>query len=82
MDQVLVAMGAADGYVEFLPHCWDIAAGTLLVREAGGVVMDPAGGEVDIMSRRVLAAATPQLGCRMVQVLAANQIYHKRDDEL
>ncbi|EDW18251.2 inositol monophosphatase 2 [Drosophila mojavensis] len=81
MDLCLVAMGAADAYVEFLPHCWDVAAGALLVREAGGAVMDPAGGELDIMSRRVLATATPELGCQMVQLLADSQIYHKRDDE-
>ncbi|XP_064548127.1 inositol monophosphatase 1-like isoform X1 [Drosophila montana] len=81
MDMCLVAMGAADGYYEFYPHAWDLAAGTLLVREAGGVVMDPAGGDFDLMSRRVLAAATPQLGNQMVQLLGDKQIYHQRDDE-
>ncbi|KAH8415586.1 hypothetical protein KR222_005621 [Zaprionus bogoriensis] len=80
MDLSLVAMGAADGYYEFYPHCWDTAAGVLLVREAGGVVIDPAGGEFDLMARRVLAAATPQLGCQMVQLLGDMQIYHRRDD--
>ncbi|XP_030569041.1 inositol monophosphatase 1-like [Drosophila novamexicana] len=81
MDMCLVAMGAADGYYEFYPHAWDLAAGALLVREAGGVVMDPAGGEFDIMSRRVLAAATPELGSQMVRLLGDRQIYHHRDDE-
>ncbi|XP_062128288.1 inositol monophosphatase 1-like [Drosophila sulfurigaster albostrigata] len=81
MDLCLVAMGAADGYYEFYPHCWDTAAGVLLVREAGGVVIDPAGGEFDVMGRRVLAAATPQLGEQMVKLLGDMQIYHARDDE-
>lgn len=81
MDLCLVAMGAADGYYEFCPHSWDTAAGVLLVREAGGVVIDPAGGEFDLMGRRVLAAATPQLGCQIVELLGDMQIYHPRDDE-
>lgn len=32
-----------------------------VVREAGGVTMDPAGGPLDIMSRRVLAASSKEL---------------------
>jgi myo-inositol-1(or 4)-monophosphatase len=39
----MVALGASDAYVEFGIHAWDIAAGDLIVREAGGVVIDPAG---------------------------------------
>lgn len=42
----MVACGAADGYFETGIHIWDIAAGELLITEAGGVVIDPAGGEV------------------------------------
>ena len=32
-------------------HCWDMAAGALIVSEAGGVVLDPSGGEFDLMAR-------------------------------
>lgn len=39
----MVAMGAADINYEFGIHAWDIAAGDLIVREAGGVCIDPAG---------------------------------------
>lgn len=39
----MVALGGVDAYCEFGIHAWDIAAGDLLVREAGGVVIDPAG---------------------------------------
>ena len=35
--------------------CWDCAAGSLIVEEAGGLVLDPAGGPFNVMSRRVLA---------------------------
>ena len=50
--------------------CWDSAAGALMVSEAGGTVLDPAGGPWDVMSRRVLAAGTRQLGEAVAAVLA------------
>lgn len=81
MNLCLLAMGAGDGYYEFCTRCWDVAAGVLMVREAGGVVIDPAGGEFDVMARRVLAAATPDLACQIVELLGDMQIYHRRDDE-
>lgn len=39
----MVALGGADANFEFGIHVWDIAAGDLIVREAGGVCIDPAG---------------------------------------
>ncbi|XP_010542194.1 PREDICTED: inositol-phosphate phosphatase-like [Tarenaya hassleriana] len=35
---------------------WDIAAGIVIVREAGGVVYDPSGKEVDITAQRIAAS--------------------------
>ena len=44
-----VARGAAEAYYEFGIHCWDIAAGLLILTEAGGVVTNPSGkSAVDI----------------------------------
>lgn len=43
MNMALVALGASDAYFEFGIHAWDVAAGDLIIREAGGVVIDPAG---------------------------------------
>lgn len=40
LDLAYVASGRLDGYYEIGLSAWDVAAGTLLVREAGGVVMD------------------------------------------
>lgn len=57
----MVAQGGADVYYEFGPHAWDMAAADLIIREAGGVTADPAGGPLDIMSRRVLAASSQEL---------------------
>lgn len=39
----MVALGGADANFEFGIHIWDYAAGDLIVREAGGVCIDPAG---------------------------------------
>ena len=39
----LVAAGNADSYTEFGIHCWDIAAGVVILREAGGTVLSAAG---------------------------------------
>lgn len=40
-----------------------------IVREAGGVTMDPAGGPLDIMSRRVLAASSKEVADDFVKLL-------------
>jgi myo-inositol-1(or 4)-monophosphatase len=45
LDLAWVAAGRYDGYWELGVKRWDIAAGLLLVREAGGYATDPAGGE-------------------------------------
>jgi len=39
----MVALGGTDANFEFGIHAWDMAAGYLIVTEAGGVVIDPAG---------------------------------------
>jgi myo-inositol-1(or 4)-monophosphatase len=40
LDLAFVAAGRLDGYWERNLQCWDIAAGMLMVREAGGTVTD------------------------------------------
>ncbi|XP_050699803.1 inositol monophosphatase 1-like isoform X2 [Eriocheir sinensis] len=61
LNLCMVAAGFADGTFEFGIHAWDTAAAAVVVAEAGGAVLDTAGGEFDIMRRRVLCAATPEL---------------------
>lgn len=36
----LVATGAVEAFFEIGIHCWDIAAGAVIVQEAGGVLLD------------------------------------------
>ena len=46
------------GLLDYSPspgiHCWDMAAGALIVSEAGGVVLDPSSGQFDLMSCDIL----------------------------
>jgi len=56
LDLAFVAAGRYDAYWEHKLNLWDIAAGLLLVREAGGFVTDLDGGEQMMKSGDILAA--------------------------
>ncbi len=60
IDMAYVACGRYDAYWEQSVSAWDLAAGAILVSEAGGMVTDTAGKPLDIMNGTVLAC-TPQL---------------------
>jgi myo-inositol-1(or 4)-monophosphatase len=64
IDLAYTACGRFDGFFELNLSPWDIAAGILLVREAGGVVSDFKGGEELIFGTQILAGSQlvyPQL---------------------
>ena len=56
LDLALTADGTYDAYYEMALHTWDVAAGILLVREAGGRVTDYEGQDADCSGRAVLAS--------------------------
>jgi myo-inositol-1(or 4)-monophosphatase len=56
LDLAWTAAGRLDGFFEIGLSPWDVAAGSLLVREAGGVVTDFAGRDHTVDSDSVLAA--------------------------
>ncbi|MDI7268538.1 MAG: inositol monophosphatase family protein [Myxococcota bacterium] len=56
LDLAYVAAGRFDGFWEFGLSPWDVAAGVLLVREAGGIVTDTAGGDGWFETGDILAA--------------------------
>jgi myo-inositol-1(or 4)-monophosphatase len=56
LDLACVAAGRLEGYWECSLKPWDVAAGMLLVREAGGRVTDHGGGPYDIRHHRILAS--------------------------
>lgn len=55
LDLSFVACGRLDGFWEFKLSPWDLAAGIVIIREAGGIVTSPFGGEFDLNSGHVLA---------------------------
>ncbi|HVH74161.1 MAG TPA: inositol monophosphatase family protein [Stellaceae bacterium] len=57
LDLAYVAAGRYDGFWQFALSPWDIAAGMLLVREAGGYVSDLRGGREMMQTGEVLAAS-------------------------
>ncbi|XP_061653028.1 inositol monophosphatase 1-like isoform X1 [Phyllopteryx taeniolatus] len=78
INMCLVASGCVEAYYEIGIHVWDVAAGSLVVAEAGGVLMDVEGGPLDLMSRRVLAANNQSVAERLVKEIDAFSV--RRDD--
>jgi len=56
LDLCLVARGQFDGYWERNLAAWDIAAGALIVLEAGGTVTSPNGGPFDVYRGEAVAS--------------------------
>lgn len=69
LDLAYVACGRVDGYWEFNLKPWDIAAGALIVKEAGGLATDFKGGDDFLTSGNILTA-NPKLYKEMAQTLA------------
>jgi len=69
LDLAWVAAGRFDGFWEEDLQFWDIAAGILLVREAGGFVTDFRGGDAGLASGQVLAA-TDQIHSKLHKLVA------------
>ena len=56
LDLCYVACGRYDGFWERELSPWDVAAGALLVTEAGGMTSDYRGGQLDIYAREAVAS--------------------------
>ncbi len=56
LDLCSVAAGRFDGFWELKLKPWDVAAGSLIVREAGGMVTDLAGKPFDMHAEEILAS--------------------------
>jgi myo-inositol-1(or 4)-monophosphatase len=69
LDLAYVAAGYYDGFWEVGLNPWDVAAGSLLIIEAGGLVGD-LGGESGYLYGGEVIAANPRIFAQMVKVLA------------
>ena len=56
IDLAYVACGRFDAFYEYSLNPWDVAAGAIIVNEAGGSVKDFEGGENYIFGREILAS--------------------------
>lgn len=69
MDLAMLASGQLDAYWEFGLNPWDVAAGAVLVEEAGGSVSDMRGGDLDLQLPEILAS-NGSLHSQMIRQLA------------
>ena len=68
LDLAYVACGRLDGFWEFGLAPWDMAAGTLLISEAGGLVGDLTGGDSYLQTGNLIAG-TPKVFSQLVQTI-------------
>lgn len=68
LDLAYVAAGRMDGFWEFGLSKWDMAAGVLLIQEAGGLVSDLSGGH-DYLETGNIVAGSPKVFKAMLQVI-------------
>ena len=68
LDLAYVAAGFSDGFFELGLSPWDMAAGALLVTEAGGLVGNFT-GEADFLHQRECLAANPRIYGQLVSVI-------------
>jgi myo-inositol-1(or 4)-monophosphatase len=71
IDLCYVAEGVFDGFWEVSLNSWDMAAGVLLVNEAGGVVTDFIGNKINIYEKKLLAS-NGKVHNRMLEILTQN----------
>lgn len=60
VDLVYTACGRFEGFFEYNLNAWDVAAGALIVQEAGGTVTDFKGGSDFLFGREIIAGNTAQ----------------------
>ncbi len=68
LDLCHVADGRLDGFWELWLSPWDIAAGTILIREAGGVVSTPEGDD-DVRAAGAIVAGNPAIHPELLAIL-------------
>lgn len=78
LDLAWVAAGRADGYWETGLSPWDVAAGIILVREAGGIVRDMKGGQSIFETGSLVAGNDLVVGQTLKALGEAHEAHAKR----
>jgi myo-inositol-1(or 4)-monophosphatase len=68
-----VAAGRYDLFWSYATKIWDVAAGILILREAGGIVTSPTGGAFVLETAHFLASASETLHAQLCEV-ATNSV--------
>ncbi|XP_063989574.1 inositol monophosphatase 2-like isoform X1 [Diachasmimorpha longicaudata] len=63
-----IAMGAIEAYHVETVCAWDVAAAKVILEEAGGVIIDTSGGELDLLQPKVIAACNRSIADQLVQL--------------
>jgi myo-inositol-1(or 4)-monophosphatase len=69
LDLCYVAAGSYDGFFETGLNAWDVAAGSLMITEAGGLIGNFT-GEADFLYQREVVAGNPKVYGQLVQLLS------------
>jgi myo-inositol-1(or 4)-monophosphatase len=79
LDLCYVAAGYYDGFFETGLNPWDVAAGSLIITEAGGLIGNFT-GESDYLYQREVVAGSPRIYGQLVQILAPYTRVIKADE--
>ncbi|MEM9243711.1 MAG: inositol monophosphatase family protein [Pseudomonadota bacterium] len=71
LNLAYIACGQLDGYWEASLKPWDIAAGALMIKEAGGLISDFNGGE-DFLTSGNIVCGNPKIFKQLLQVVGEN----------
>lgn len=69
LNLAYIADGRLDGYWATSINPWDVAAGVLLVQEAGGIITDLVGNPYSILDQKILTSATLDLHRQLMETV-------------
>jgi myo-inositol-1(or 4)-monophosphatase len=69
VDLAYVAAGRFEAFYEKNLNPWDVAAGILVVKEAGGIVSDFHNGDNFLFGKEIIASCTPQLHDKLLETI-------------
>ncbi|XP_035743383.1 inositol monophosphatase 3-like isoform X1 [Vespa mandarinia] len=78
LSMAYVAKGVIDCFQMDGLQPWDVAAGMIIVSEAGGTLLDSKGGPFNLMKPNTVVASTTQLACEMTKLIVDTDLKTQR----
>nr|XP_050857104.1 uncharacterized protein LOC127066894 [Vespula vulgaris] len=78
LSMAYVAKGAIDCFQMDGLQPWDVAAGMIIVTEAGGTLIDSKGGPYNLMKPNIIVASTAQLACEVTKLIVDTDLKTQR----